>query len=348
MTTGTSSAMLLEDPAAASPHDGVVPVVLHGDDPELVNRVRRLADLAGLELDVVPGDRRVPPAAVVLEETTAGSLDVFVDPSRAAAAETAIPSAVRLPADEARLLDVLVTAATPHRARTVGVLAAHGGAGASALAAVLARACVTAGSATALVDLDPAGGGLDVLLGLEFDPGRRWADIREERGALVSERLALALPTWHLVRVLSGDRRGGADVEDLVVRSAVRALGQGHDVVVLDLPRQVLAPGAARDLWLDRCDDVVLLCCGGVRAGAAAMAAAPLQAAGCAVHLVVRAPAAEAEEVAASAGLPLAAVMRTERKLASDVEHGLRPGDRRRGALMATARELVRALGLRS
>ncbi|GAA4419691.1 CpaE-like family protein [Georgenia halophila] len=344
-----TSAMLLAAPAGSqqhSPQPAFAPVALRTDDAELAGRVRRLTDLAGVGLAVVPVGTAMPLAAVLLDEDASGALTVVVDPARADTADAEVPAAVRLPGEEARLLDVVVTAATPHRARTVGVLAAHGGAGASALAAVLARSCVNAGAATALVDLDPAGGGLDVLLGLEFDPGRRWADVREERGALVPDRLALALPSWHLVRVLSGDRRGGADVDDLAVRSAVRALGQGHDVVVLDLPRQVLAPGAARDVWLDRCDDVVLLSCGGVRPGAAAMAAAPLAAAGCGVHLVVRAPRPDAEEVAASAGLPLAAAMRTERKLPSDVDHGLRPGDRRRGPLMTTARELVRLLEL--
>lgn len=321
------------------------PAVVRTDDEDMVQQVSRLADLAGVELRRVHGGLPLPPAAVLLDDE-GGVLAVRVDPERAAAAETPIPGRLRIPGQESHLLDVLVTAATAHRARVVGVLAAHGGAGASSLAAVLARACVSAGGATALVDLDPAGGGLDVLLGLEFDPGRRWADVREERGAFVPERLALALPTWNLVRVLSGDRRGGADVDDLAVRSAVRALGQGHDVVVLDLPRQVLAPGAAREVWLGRCDDVVLLSCGGVRAGAAAMAAAPLAAAGCTVHLVVRAARAEAEEVATSAGLPLAAAMGVERKLAADIEHGLRPGDRRRGPLMTAARFLVGRLEL--
>ena len=322
-------------------------VVLRSDDAALAERVRRLTDLAGVGFTVVPTDRVLPDAAVVLDAAgPGGALTVRVDPARTVAAEAPLPAAVALPGEEAALLDVLVTAATPHRARTVGVVGAHGGAGASVLAAVLARACVATGAATALVDLDPAGGGLDVLLGLEFDAGRRWADVREERGALLAERLALALPTWHLVRVLSGDRRGGAAPDDLAVRSAVRALGQGHDVVILDLPRQVLAPGTAQEAWLGRCSDVVLVSGGGVRAGAAAIAAAPLALAGCAVHLVVRAPAAEAAEVAEAAGLPLAAVLREERNLGADVERGARPGDRRRGPLMSTARELVTRLGL--
>ncbi|MPV37398.1 septum site-determining protein Ssd [Georgenia subflava] len=326
-------------------------VVLRTGDGVLADQVRRLTDLAGIALVVVPEDRVLPAAAVTLDAGPTGDLAVRVDPVRVqpAAVTDAVPTSVRLPADDATLLDVLVMAGTPHRARTVGVVGAHGGAGASVLAAGLARACVGAGAATALVDLDPAGGGLDVLLGLEHDPGRRWADVHGERGALLPEQLALALPTWHLVRVLSGDRRGGAQAEDLVVRSAVRALGQGHDVVVLDLPRQVLAPGPAQELWLGWCADLVLLTCGGVRGGAAAQAVGGL--AGTAVpvdrvHLVVRERGQDAEDIAAAAGLALTARMRDERALPAGIEHGVTPGDQRRGGVMTTARALVEKLGL--
>lgn len=334
----TTTGLLLDRPAAGA--------ALRGADAELAVRVARLAELAGIELAMLSLTDPAPPVAVLLDALPGGHVQITVDPGRAAAAEAALPATVTIPGEEARLLDALVVAALPFRARTVGVLAAHGGAGASSLAAALARAATVVGIATALVDLDPGGGGLDVLLGIEFDPGRRWADVRAERGAFLAERLALTLPAWHLVRVLSGDRRGGADVSDLAVRSAVRALGQGHDLIVLDLPRQVLAPGQAREVWLDRCDDLVLLSRGGVRAGAATMAAAELAGAGPEVHLVVRSAQRHARDVAELAGLPLAGVMGTERSLNADVDHGLRPGDRRRGPLMTCARALVADLEL--
>ncbi|MFH5824964.1 hypothetical protein [Georgenia sp. AZ-5] len=329
------------------PEDETAGVALRSADPGTVAQVRRLAELAGAALTVVPAGPAPPGAVVVLEDGGEGRLAVRVAPDRLRRLPdaAAVPDVVVLPAGAEALLDLLLATGTPHRARTVGVVGAHGGAGATVLGAALARACVGAGLAAALVDLDPAGG-LDVLLGLDRDPGQRWADLDGEQGALVPRRLALALPEWHLVRVLSGDRRGGADPLGLVTRSAARALGQGHDVVVLDLPRQVLAPGPARELWLGWCSDVVLIARGGVRGGAAVLAAAPALA-GRPAYLVLRgADDGDAAELAAAAGLTLAAHMRDERALPAGIEHGVTPGDQRRGHLRATGRALVGLLGL--
>ena len=319
--------------------------VLRGGDAALVAQVRRLAELAGVPLAVAGADDPAPGAALVLTADGApGRLGVRADPARRAGPLGEVPSAVVLPAEAEVLLDLLVAAGSRQRARVVGVLGAHGGAGASVLGAALARAVVATGAAAALVDLDPAGG-LDVLLGLEHDPGQRWGDLDGEH-ALLPQPLALALPDWHLVRVLSGDRRGGPP-EEAVARSAVRALGQGHDLLVLDLPRQVLGPGPGRELWLGWCTDVVLVARGGVRGAAAALAAAPALTARTRPHLVVRGgePAA-AGGLAAAAGLELAAHMRDERALPAGIEHGVAPGDQRRGHLRATARLLLDRLGV--
>src|SRR5690606_14647126 len=125
----------------------------------------------------------------------------------------------------------------------------------------VARLAVAAGVPTALVDLDPCGGGLDVLLGLEHDAGPRWADVLTERGGFPPERLVLSLPSWYSVRVLSSDVRSGVPLDDVVARAAVHALSRAVDLLVLDLPRHVLAPrepGGEVPAWLAPCSDVVL------------------------------------------------------------------------------------------
>ncbi|MHB1063680.1 MAG: septum site-determining protein Ssd [Georgenia sp.] len=325
--------------------------VLHSADPAVVVQVRHLAELAGVGLRVAPPEEGVPEdhawAALTIVHDAgsppgADRLELY-----APAGDADVPAAVVLPGEAEVLLDALVGTAGSRRARTIGVVAAHGGAGATVLAAALARACVQVGAATALVDLDPAGGGLDLLLGLEHDPGQRWADVQAAQGALLPERLALALPQWHLVRVLSGDRRGGAGAPD-VARGAVRALTQGHDVVLLDLPRQVLAPGP-RCEWLGGCTDVVLVGRDDVRGAAAVIAAAATLTGHIRTHLVVRTRTTDmgaAEEIADWAGVELAARMRDERALPAGIEHGVTPGDQRRGHLLVTARALVDRMGL--
>lgn len=71
-----------------------------------------------------------------------------------------------------RIADVAEGIGRP--ALTVGVLGGRGGAGASTLACALALTSAREGRRTLLVDADPLGGGLDVLLGGEAAEGLRW------------------------------------------------------------------------------------------------------------------------------------------------------------------------------
>ena len=82
----------------------------------------------------------------------------------------------------------------------IGVSSGCGGAGASVFAAVLA-AC--ADPPALLLDADPTGGGLDVLLGCEQLPGPRWPDLRLRGGTLDPAGLLAALPRWGPVAFLS-------------------------------------------------------------------------------------------------------------------------------------------------
>lgn len=319
---------------------------LRSGDRHLVERVRRLCALAGVELEVRPPGSGPPTTAAVL-------LDDRADLSGAAWRESAAgrevleigEGALRLPADAEVLLEALSRAATPRRARVVGVVGAVGGVGTSALAAVLARLAVVAGRTSALVDLDPAGGGLEVLLGIEHDPGPRWCDVLTERGGFPPDRLMAALPQWQGVRVLSSDVRGGVAGGQPVALDALSALTRAADALVLDLPRSVLAPDAERE-WLALCDDTVLLTACDTRAAAAAAAAVSVLGE---TRLVVRGPAVGTllpEDVADVCARPLAAVLRPERAFVAGVERGLSPGDQRRGPLVATGRRLLRTVGL--
>lgn len=142
----------------------------------------------------------------------------------------------------------------------VGVVAGSGGAGASSFAAVLAA---TAPGAV-LVDLDDTGGGIDVLLGVEGEPGARWSQLRVAGGELDAEVLARGLPRWGPVPVLAADVPPPSDAVRAVLRAASAA-----GPAVLDLPR---GDGPARRQALARCRVVIVVAVASVRGLAAARA----------------------------------------------------------------------------
>src|SRR3954469_13289994 len=103
----------------------------------------------------------------------------------------------------------------------VGVTGGSGGVGASTFAAVLAMVARPA----VLVDLDPVGGGADVLLGIEAHPGARWSGVRLDGGRLEPTLLADGLPRWRDVAVLAADSGEPSPGAALQVVDAARRLG---------------------------------------------------------------------------------------------------------------------------
>ncbi|WP_344442282.1 septum site-determining protein Ssd [Streptomyces kunmingensis] len=136
-----------------------------------------------------------------------------------------------------RIADVAEGVGRP--ALTVGVIGGRGGAGASTLACALAVAAARAGRRTLLVDADPLGGGLDVLLGGEAVDGLRWPAFAQSRGRVGSTALEESLPRLHDLRLLSWDRGELAAVPPEAVRAVLAAGRRRGGVVVVDLPRRV-------------------------------------------------------------------------------------------------------------
>ncbi|MFJ8826206.1 septum site-determining protein Ssd [Streptomyces sp. NPDC102467] len=136
-----------------------------------------------------------------------------------------------------RIADVAEGVGRP--ALTVGVIGGRGGAGASTLACALAMASARAGRRTLLVDADPLGGGLDVLLGGEAVDGLRWPAFAQSRGRVGSTALEESLPRLHDLRLLSWDRGESAAVPPEAVRAVLAAGRRRGGVVVVDLPRRI-------------------------------------------------------------------------------------------------------------
>ena len=129
----------------------------------------------------------------------------------------------------------------------IGVIGGSGGVGASTFASVVASVA----SGAVLVDLDPVGGGIDVLLGIDDVAGARWSGLRVGGGHLDPLLLADGLPRWRDVTVLAADEPPAAAAVPQVLAAAAQ-LG----TVVLDLPR---APSELREAGLAACDLCVLV-----------------------------------------------------------------------------------------
>lgn len=226
----------------------------------------------------------------------------------------------------------------------VGLVAARGGAGASTLAAALAAAAVRAGRRTVLVDGRHTGAGVDVLLGVEEEPGLRWADLSEARGEVDPDRLVDLLPQWSGARVLSTDRVRALARPDDVEPDVLRALVQVCDLVVLDLPADRLA------LRGETCHALVVVArCDTLSVAGAQSIGTRLDGAGSpATGIVCRGPAVGRllpHDVASAAGLELWGELVTDRSLEAAVEAGAGPvvrlpprrGDRRGRSAAATS-----------
>lgn len=320
------------DPAAARGRYSAAPLVLVGVDQAagcLRARLPRRADVVIVAPDQVAG------------ATAAGAPDPwgFVEPLGATHVAT-------LPAAQLWLVERLANSQLREPpARVVAVLSGRGGAGGSVLAAGLAVTAANRGRRVLLVDADPLGGGLDLVLGWEDDHGLRWPGLAGTSGRLDGPALLGALPGRGELAVLSFDRRLPADVTPEAMTAVLDAGRHTRDLVVVDVPRQ-LHPAAV--VALQAADDGLLVVPAEVRAATAAARVAAAAAEHCAqLRLVVRGPSPgglTAEEVGRSLGLPIASSLRPELGLPAALEGGLAPTETGRGPLAALCRRLVEEL----
>lgn len=234
-----------------------------------------------------------------------------------------------LPDAETWLVDRLadITEAVGGQAVTVGVIGGRGGAGASTLACALALSAARTGHRTMLIDGDPLGGGLDVLLGGEAAAGLRWPAFAESHGRVAAGALEESLPQLHSLRVLSWDRGAPVDIPSPAVRSVLAAARRRGGAVVVDLPRRV--DGAATEI-LTQLDVGLLVVPAELRSVAAAH-----RVSSCVrdvlndLRVVVRGPTADGlddTEIARLLELPLVGELPPEPGLHAALEAGEPPG----------------------
>ena len=231
-----------------------------------------------------------------------------------------------LPEAQAWLIDRMASSAEPVRGRgvVVGVLGGRGGAGASVLSAVLARSAAGRGLRTLLVDGDPLGGGIDLVLGAEGAPGARWNDFCDRRGRLSSTSLHDSLPTAASgLAVLSWHRGAAEPLTAETMRSVLDASARGYDLVVTDLPRYLTAPTIEA---LSCTDTALLVVPAEVRATVAAdRVAETVRPHAKDLRVVIRGPSPgglKPSVIAQSLRLPLAGTIPTDRRLPATLERG--------------------------
>jgi secretion/DNA translocation related CpaE-like protein len=346
-----------------SPSRAPIRPLVVSTDERLLDDLLRLLATAGAEPELATGGpalrrahRQAPLVLVGADALAAGAVralprrpGVVVVASQAlpaadwaAAVEIGAERVAVLPDDESWLLARSTAAirAPVERGRLIVVGGACGGAGTSTVATALALA--TAPGVT-LVDADPWGAGLDLLLGAERSDGLRWPDLAGLRGRVAGDALLAALPDVDGVHVLAASRSSPrpVPVEALTaVVDAVRAVGCP---VVVDVPRS--AGGDVAAIAADA-DLAVLVVPARLRAATAArlQVEAP-ESPWAGAHLVVRQVAGglSREEVADVVGCSVLAELAHDRSAVPRGERGEPPLVSARSPLGVVARRVLGA-----
>jgi secretion/DNA translocation related CpaE-like protein len=258
----------------------------------------------------------------------------------ASAVELGAERVAVLPDDEAWLLARASAAVRSpvDRGWLVVVGGSCGGAGASTVAASVALA---AAPGVLLVDGDPWGGGLDLVLGAERADGLRWPDLCGLRGRVGGAALLAALPEVRGVHVLASARDAPEAVPDEALVAVVEAARSVGCSVVVDLSRA--GPPDTSAVIADA-DLAVLLVPGRLRAATAARLLVEMPGSPWSVASLVagRVPGGlSRDEVAAVVGRPVIAELSHDRSAVPRGERGEPPELAARSPLGVVARRIL-------
>lgn len=191
------------------------------------------AVLVGSDIRELPPRRRAPAVLVGLD----GEGDSLWHLAAALGAERVAV----LPDAAAWLADHLSRSRAPEPGGAVlGVTGGCGGAGATTASLWLAQAAAGLGIRVLLVDGDPWGGGVELALAAEEEPGLRWPDLSDARGSIDSAQLSDALPVAGGFSFLSwpASREPAAAVAGSTTAGVLDAARRGYELVVVDIGRR--------------------------------------------------------------------------------------------------------------
>ena len=194
-----------------------------------------------------------------------------------------------------------------------------------------------------LVDGDPWGGGLDLLLGAERADGLRWPDLAGLRGRVSGDALLAALPEVSGVRVLAASRDDPGPPPADALAAVIEAARSAGCPVVVDLSRGGVEAAAV----LAEADLAVLLVPGRLRAATAArlMVGAPGSPWSAARLVAGRVPGGlGGTDLARLVGRPVLAELRHDRSAVPRGERGEPPEVGARSPLGGVARRVLAAV----
>jgi len=250
-----------------------------------------------------------------------------------------------VPRDQDTVIEALANALEGNgEACVVSVMSGCGGAGATTLAASLVLAGARRGFDSLLLDADPFGGGIDLVLGHENVEGMRWRDLDRTRGRVSGESLRQVLPSRSGVSTLSWDRGDPVDVHASSVHAVLAAAARAYDLVAVDVPRRF---DDVTGEILGRSVLTVLLVPEDIHAlSASGRVLARLQRHTGNIALLTRARRGGigSSVVSETLGLPVLGRLRHERRLASNLDSGVGPGRSR--SLRSGSRSILDTLGL--
>ena len=204
----------------------------------------------------------------------------------------------------------------------LGVIGGCGGAGATTAAIWLAQAAAGLGARVLLIDGDPWGGGLELALAAEEEPGLRWPDLAEASGSIDPDQLHEALPEAGGFSFLSwpGNRERPQAIDMAAVAGVLDAARRCYELVVLDIGRgrEALRTFA----W--ECDRVVMVLPAQLRAAVASARLVP-ELPPVETALVIRAKpgvAFDYQLISQAVGLPVQGIMPEVRGTAAATELG--------------------------
>ncbi|MGW5193174.1 septum site-determining protein Ssd [Kribbella sp. NPDC004138] len=265
---------------------------------------------------------RVQPAhrpGVVVVGSTADGDDLY-----RCAFDVGADAVCRLPDDEPLLAGKLSDTLDggTRAAVTLAFVGGCGGAGSTTLAAAVAVLGNRRGLRTMLIDGDPLGGGIELALGIERDPGDRWPKLLNAAGRISAAALRSALPSVDGLSVLSWDRSDVTVLPPDTMSSVIGAAQRSTDLVVLDLPRR--ADPAVEEGFVRSTATLLVVPCDVRSVAAAKRLAGPLRAVAGDLRVVARdsRPGPSAADVAAHLELPLATKLGVDRNLPAAMDDG--------------------------